>query len=289
MDLTRALGAVALARLERTSLPCPATRVLIRRPTTRVTHVAAIRRRGVDVSAPMQYRASAYRWRFAAGFCAIAAFTVTIAYYVPARREVTRLRAERATLSASQAADRAALERARRELEASRAEAERLRQSASSAEDATSAVTQRIVKLERLLSAQFGRLEQARMLVLSSAGDRVSVALAVPALFPNSAARVSADGKVLLCELVKTIVDEFKGQIRVTGYYGKSEIDDPRLAARYAGPWQLSAARAASAAEVLERDCHSPLERFMVVAYGPRSAGPLGENVALEFIFRPED
>jgi chemotaxis protein MotB len=241
------------------------------------------------MSDSLRYRGSAYRWRFAAGFCAILAFTVTVAYCLPARREVTRLRAERAQLLGSQAAERAAVERLREELAASRAETERLQRDAASAQGAMATVRQRIEKLERLLSAQFGRLEQAKMLVLSSAGDRVSVALAAPALFPTSAARVTANGTTLLCELAKTILQEFKGQIRVTGYYGKAKIDDLSLAARFASPWQLSAARAASAAEVLERDCRAPVERFMVVAYGPRSAGPLGENVALEFIFRPED
>jgi chemotaxis protein MotB len=241
------------------------------------------------VSDARHYRASAYRWRFAAGFCAIAAFTVTVAYFIPARREATRLRAERSQLLENQATERAALEHVRGELAASRAESERLQREAASAQGATASVRQRIEKLERLLSAQFGRLEQAKMLVLSSAGDRVSVALAAPALFPTSAARVTANGKTLLCELARTIMAEFKGQIRVTGYYGKDEIDDPSLSARFASPWQLSAARAAGAAEVLERDCRAPVERFMVVAYGPRSAGPLGENVALEFIFRPED
>ena len=126
------------------------------------------------------------------------------------------------------------------------------------------------------------------MLVVSSAGDRVSVAIAVSGLF-SARETVTESGRTLLCELAKTIMAEYKGQIRVTGYYGSSKIDDPVLAARHPSPWHLAAARASSAAAVLERDCAMPTERFQVVSYGPRAAGPLGENVAFEFVFSPGD
>jgi hypothetical protein len=36
---------------------------------------------------------------------------------------------------------------------------------------------------------------------------------------------------------------------------------------------------------VLEAGCGAPTDRFLIVGYGPRAAGPLGENVALEFVF----
>jgi flagellar motor protein MotB len=82
---------------------------------------------------------------------------------------------------------------------------------------------------------------------------------------------------------------EFNGQIRVTGYYGKPSIAEPELAQRYGTPWELSAARAASAVDVLAGECGGPTDRFLAVGYGPRAAGPLGPNVALEFIFRAND
>jgi flagellar motor protein MotB len=78
---------------------------------------------------------------------------------------------------------------------------------------------------------------------------------------------------------------EFDGQLRITGYYGKPRIVEPALSKRYASPWELSAARAARTVDVLVRDCHTPAERFLAVGYGPRAAGPLGENIAFEFIF----
>jgi flagellar motor protein MotB len=231
---------------------------------------------------------SVYRWRVTSGFCAILAFTVIVAYYVPLYREAQLLRSERETLRSREAAASAALERARAELEQSRARAEKLAGERDLPQRATARVLERIEKLERLLSAQFGRLAREKMLMISSAGDRVSVAVAVPALFSARDA-VTPSGRTLLCELAGTIMAEFKGQLRVTGYYGASRIEDRTLAARHATPWHLAAARAASAASVLEQDCHSPTDRFLVVSYGPRAAGPLGENVALEFVFRPED
>jgi flagellar motor protein MotB len=232
--------------------------------------------------------ASVYRWRVTSGFCAIVTFTVIVAYHVPLYREAVALRMERDALRSRETAANAELEQARAELEQSRARAETLRSERDLPERATARVLERIEKLERLLSAQFGRLAREKMLVISSAGDRVSVAVAVPALF-SARDVVTPSGRTLLCELARTIMDQYKGQLRVTGYHGAPRIEDRTLAARHASPWHLAAARAASAASVLEQDCHSPTDRFLVVSYGPRAAGSLGENVALEFVFRPED
>jgi flagellar motor protein MotB len=82
-------------------------------------------------------------------------------------------------------------------------------------------------------------------------------------------------------------MSEFAGQIRVTGYYGKSTIQDRRMRKKFDSTWELSASRASAAARALERRCGAPVDRFFVVGYGPRPAGPLGENVAFEFVVKP--
>jgi len=230
--------------------------------------------------------ASAYRWMIASGFCAIATFTVVVGFYLPTYRDATRLQSEHQTLARERAATSAAIEQLQAELAQSQAQAAALGRELQSAKNDDAKVKARIEKLERVLSAQFGRLAREKMLVISSASDRVSVALAVPALF-SSRERLTPNGRELLCQLSKAIMSEFKGQIRVTGYYGKDQLDAASV--RRPTPWHLAAERAASAADALERDCNAPADRFLVVSYGPRAAGPLGENVALEFIFRPED
>jgi flagellar motor protein MotB len=241
------------------------------------------------VSGPGRSKAvSPYRWRVASAFCALVTVTVIVGYYVPTYREAARLRAEREALEAHRAASDAALDQMQRDFARLSSESLEMRRELEALKAESAGVARRIEKLERLLSAQFARLVQAEMMVVSSAVDRVSVALAVPALF-SPRDRLTKSGRSLLCQLTKTIMSEYKGQIRVTGYYGK-----PRLASGDGGwrartPWHLAAARASSAAEALEQDCQAPAERFFVVSYGPRAAGPLGENVALEFIFRPED
>lgn len=234
----------------------------------------------------MSAAASAYRWRIACGFCAVVTFTVIAGYYVPSLREAAQLRREREALEAANAASNAALERLQLELRQQQAENESLRQGLASPRDQGADVRARIEKLERLLSAQFARLAQAEVLLVSSAAERVSVAIAVPALF-SARDHLTSNGRELLCQLSKAIMSEYGGQIRITGYYGKPRLDPED--ARRGTPWHLAAARAASAADALERECKAPAERFLVVSYGPRAAGPLGENVALEFIFRPED
>jgi flagellar motor protein MotB len=215
-------------------------------------------------------------------------FTVVAGYYLPTYREAARLRIELETLQADRVASNAALEQMRADVARVERESELLRREVEAAKSDSAGVARRIDKLERLLSAQFGRLVQAKMLVVSSAGDRMSVAMAVPALF-STRSRLTKNGRTLLCELTKTIMSEFKGQIRVTGYYGKPRLEDADIGPRGTTPWHLSAARASSAADALQQSCRTPPDRFFVVGYGPRAAGPLGENVALEFIFKPED
>lgn len=230
--------------------------------------------------------ASAYRWMIASGFCAIATFTVVVGYYLPTYREAARLRSEQQKQTAEHAASSASIELLQAELAQSQARNAALGRELDASKNDSAKVRGRIEKLERVLSAQFGRLAREKMLAVSSASDRVSVALAVPALF-SSRERLTPNGRELLCELSKLIMSEFKGQIRVTGYYGKAQLD--AASARRRSPWHLAAERAASAADALEHDCDAPADRFLVVSYGPRAAGPLGENVALEFIFRAED
>jgi chemotaxis protein MotB len=189
------------------------------------------------------------------------------------------------SLEAELARLREQLTREQEGLSRARAENIRLLGELSAQESASVDVKERIDKLKELVLAQFGRLSQAKMLTVSSASDRVSIAVKRAVLFPSNGPEVSANGRSLLCQLSNTIMTVFDGQIRVTGYYGKPRIEEPELARRYSSPWELSAARAASAVRVLETGCGAPTDRFLIVGYGPRAAGPLGENVALEFVF----
>ena len=206
------------------------------------------------------------------------ALTVVAGYYVPLRREARRLRAEGDSLRGELSQTRAELKQA---LDARQPEA----LSAPSDAAPKNGARLRIERLEARLRERFGDLAQSQQLSLAAASDRMSVAIANAQLFSGASVDISGSGRSLLCDLAQTVMAEFDGQLRVTGYYGKPRIVEPTLRKRYASPWELSAARAARAVDVLVRDCHAPAERFLAVGYGPRAAGPLGENVAFEFIF----
>ncbi|HTV24976.1 MAG TPA: hypothetical protein VMG12_40060, partial [Polyangiaceae bacterium] len=120
-----------------------------------------------------QTSASAYRWMLVTGFSAVVTFTVIAGYYLPAQREAARLRSERQKLDADHAT---ALEQLRTELDQRLRENAGLKRELEAQKSAGALVGERIEKLERLLSAQFNRLLQAKMMVVSSAPDRVSVA-----------------------------------------------------------------------------------------------------------------
>lgn len=223
-------------------------------------------------------------WRAGLVLVVLGAFTVVVGYYVPLRREAARLDAQRAHAEAERASYGERLAATERQLASAAAERERLALALEERERAPRRTGERLARLRDKLRAQYGRLEQAKMLSVSSAADRMSVAVAMDVLFPEGRADVTKNGRLLLCQLGKSLLAEFEGQIRLTGYYGAPRIQEPELARRYASPWALSAARAASAAVVLEQECGVPAERFLVVAYGPRAAGPLGPNIAFEFI-----
>ena len=237
-------------------------------------------RRGSLSFTTVTARSSARRWRFTSGFLFFGALTVVAGYYVPLRREAGRLRAEGDSL--------------RSELSQARAQLKEALARSSEAPPATAAAPNnvdpagtraRIDRLDAGLRERFAELVRSQKLSVASASDRMSVAIANEQLFSGSSLEVSPGGRELLCALAQTVMAKFDGQLRITGYYGKPRILEPALGKRYASPWELSAARAARAVDVLVRDCRAPAERFLAVGYGPRAAGPLGENVALEFIF----
>jgi len=240
-------------------------------------------RRGSLSCPTVTARSSARRWRFTSGFLFFGALTVVAGYYVPLRREAVRLRAEGDGLRGELSQTRAELKQA---LAARQPEAlPDPSGAAPKSGDLAARARPRIERLEARLRERFGDLAQSQKLSVAGASDRMSVAIANVQLFSGSSLDISESGRSLLCDLAQTVMAEFEGQLRVTGYYGKPRIVEPALRKRYASPWELSAARAARAVDVLVRDCHAPAERFLAVGYGPRAAGPLGENVAFEFIF----
>lgn len=232
---------------------------------------------------------SARRWRIACGFCAVVTFTVVAGYHVPLYREAKALRADLLRAADERAALRQSLEQTEGLLRESREQVQELGAKVDAEKNVSPEILQRIERLKQSLSTQFARLARASMLNVSSARDRVSVAVAVPALFAPSRPEVTAEGRALLCQLSAAIMAEYGGELRVTGYYGKPRVEDRQPIARQVTPWEWSATRAASAVDVLQSGCGAPTERLLVVGYGPRAAGPLGENVALEFIFRATD
>lgn len=237
-------------------------------------------RRGWLSSVTVTARSSARRWRFASGFLFFGALTVVAGYYVPLRREAGRLRAEGDSLRSELSQTRSQLQQA-----LARAPEPAPAEGAPKNGELAARARPRIERLDARLRERFGELARSQQLSLASASDRMSVAIANARLFSGASLEISESGRALLCDLAQTVMAEFDGQLRVTGYYGKPRIVEPALSKRYASPWELSAARAARAVDVLVRDCRAPAERFLAVGYGPRAAGPLGENVAFEFIF----
>lgn len=232
---------------------------------------------------------SARRWRIACGFCAVVTFTVIAGYYVPLYREARRLRAESVQSAKDRAALRVSLERAHSQLSENQTEQAKLTASLDAEQSLARDIQQRIERLKQSLATQFSRLARAKMLSISSAQDRVSIAVVMSALFAPGRPEVTPEGRSLLCKLARAVLAEHGGEIRVTGYYGKPSVEGRTLRAIPSTPWAVSAARAASAVDVLEKSCGAPTARLLAVAYGPRAAGPLGENVALEFVFQSED
>lgn len=238
----------------------------------------------IAITSPQLAR-SRRRWKSLAGLLAIGLFAVLGGFLLPLKRSELRLREALAASHQLTNEKTAALEA---ELKVANERGADLARQLEVQGAATLEVQKRIEALASTLTERFRRLDSNGLLAITSAGDRVSVAVSNKLLFPGSRTVIPKHGRVVLCQLSKVLLSEFSDQIRVTGYFGKSKIDRRRLRSRYRSTWELSAARAAAAARVLEQGCGAPTDRFVVVAYGPRAAGPIGENVAFELIVQPE-
>jgi chemotaxis protein MotB len=208
-------------------------------------------------------------------------------FYLPLRRSGERLQVR---VDEAETSLRQHLEESRAqllELESARDKATALAREIDTQNVALVDVKERIARLEQRLAGRFRLLRDAQMLNVTSAGDRLSIALSTDVLFPGDRATIPKNGRILLCQLSKILLEELSEEIRVTGYFGKAQIEGAKLKSLYDSTWELSAVRAATVAKVLERGCGAPTDRFLVVGYGPRPAGPLGANVAFEMIVKP--
>jgi flagellar motor protein MotB len=123
---------------------------------------------------------------------------------------------------------------------------------------------------------------------LGTSADGLVVALADNLVFEPRKLEVSSDGQTLLCEIQKASAGR---PLKVTAVVDpKASI--PQLKQKYGGQWELSSARVASAAEVLESKCGVARARLSSGSLAPtqtkaafEGAKPPPAHVAIEIDF----
>ena len=114
------------------------------------------------------------RWQIACAMTVALLVAVSLGYAWPLRREVSRLRDAERALDEREREALATLEETRDKLTRAQSRLARLDDDARDKDETATDVRHRLDKLERVLSTQFGRLARADMLLVSSAGDRLS-------------------------------------------------------------------------------------------------------------------
>jgi len=121
---------------------------------------------------------------------------------------------------------------------------------------------QQFKALVAILKDGFKNLEKKGLIGIDASEDWIELTLSSAFLFASGSDRLSKSANVLLSELVE-IMGQSNNMIRVRGFTDNIPLDG----GRYRNNWALSAARAASVVQLLQRLGIEP-ERLAVEGYG---------------------
>ncbi|WP_234024044.1 hypothetical protein [Sorangium cellulosum] len=209
-----------------------------------------------------------WRWsRVLPALLLVASATFIAAYYVPLRRAHMLLIAEQQSANQKGKELEQTLSQVRGELDAKTAQLEKLEAERRQIEDARRSGLDRIEQIKTELSGKLDKQIKKGVAALAVADGHVVVALPESAVFAPSRLDVSPQGQVLLCHVASALSAGNEAPIRVGAVSGPPDQTPPALLHDHPTPWSLSAARAASVAQVLEGKCAVPGARLSAVGH----------------------
>lgn len=223
------------------------------------------------------------RWgRMLPALLLVAGATFVAAYYVPLRRAHVLLMDEYQKANQKSRELEQTLTQVRGELQAKAAQADKLEAERRQVEAAQKSGVEQGERLKSELSGKLdGHVKKGAAAVAVAEGHAI-VALAESAAFMPSTLDVSPHGRLLLCDVARTLATTSDAPLRIGAVSGPAGSAPPALQLAHPTPWALSAAKAASVAQLVEEKCGVPGARISAVGHGvndPAAAALAGSKL----------
>ena len=139
-------------------------------------------------------------------------------------------------------------------------------------------VMQKTYDRERQLNAQLQAEVQSDQVQIEQLQDRLRITIEDHILYPSGQASLSHEGRAILDKLVPTLQDATDHRIEIEGYTDAVPVGR-HLRGKYKTNWELSAARAASVVEYLQKKGIDP-SRMTAAGHGQYQ--PSADNTTAE-------
>lgn len=227
--------------------------------------------------------ASGSRWgRVLPALLLVASATFVAAYYVPLRRAHVLLVEEYQKSSQKSTELEQTLSQVRGELQAKAAQADQLEAERRKVEAAKKSGAEQGERLKTELAGKLDNHIKKGTAAVAVVEGRALVALAESAAFLPNTLDVSPHGRLLVCDVARTLATSSDAPLSVGAVSDPKAPAPPALQAAHPTPWALSAARAASIAQLVEEKCGVPGARLSAVGHGahdPAAAALAGSKL----------
>ena len=221
----------------------------------------------------------------------VAGATFAAAYYVPLYRAHQKLVDQYREQGARAQTLSEAVTRAELALKTTADERDQLRAQQDRAEGLKQSAALAVERARSALSSKLDKLVKKGSAAVVVTGGSLFVALDSGSLFIPQKLELTAAGRALLCDIVKS--GDAKALV-VRGTLAPGATVPPALAGVYPSPWSLGAARAATVAQALQETCAMPVAQLSATSAGTSdplalqvgALGPSGERVELEVTVR---
>lgn len=222
------------------------------------------------------------RWiRVVPALLLIGSATFVAAYYVPLRRAHMLLIQEQQRAHEKSSELEQTLSQVRGELQAKTAELDKLDAERQQAAAAKRSGLERVEQLKTEIAGKVDKHIKKGIAAVAVAEGRAFVALSESAVFLPGTVDVSPQGQGLLCQVASALsASGGEAPLRVGAVSGPPAAVPPALHTAYPTPWELSAVRAATAAQTLQDKCSVPGARLSAVGHAVHdpAAAALGDT-----------
>ncbi len=185
---------------------------------------------------------------------ALGSLGVLVSYYLPLYRAHETLNGEYVKLAIHGREQQEQLEQSVTALKRTAADRDQLKAAQGSARVDTEAARANLAALNKALTTELAPQTDKKLIALSSTEAAIEIQFQSPTLFRNDASAPTALGKDLLCRIARA-AGKAAVKYSVVGAASSSDTKQRALLKVFPSPWHLSAARGASAAQLLADAC----------------------------------